>query len=357
MLRKTLVITESIAKLLKYAEPRVQRQLDMNHVNNMVMDQKTEYMRHECFSMMQSITVAYVREENTFYVLDGNHRLKAFSELAAQGYAVQDVAIPVVQYHVENQSEMMDYYMRINKNMPIHPLEATNTYADYEKVLLDRFMKTFPSYIKDHGGSARCPNISLQELKRHLHAREIGSKLQEKNVSIEDLWSIIMHLNVYVQTELKGRQLDPAIQKRIADCDAKHNAVGYSTCYLGIWRKFEWLDICMFHLETGNDFSKCCEHICLQANNHRRKRVPAVVRQEVWKKLNSNVSDTGQCFVCEQDLLFPDMECGHIHAHALGGVESIDNFMPVCKTCNRDMGIMNMLEYKTLLINMLGAKK
>jgi 5-methylcytosine-specific restriction endonuclease McrA len=43
------------------------------------------------------------------------------------------------------------------------------------------------------------------------------------------------------------------------------------------------------------------------------------------------------------------MECGHIIAHALGGNALLDNLMPVCKSCNRDMGTMNLEEYKCIV--------
>lgn len=356
MLRKTVVTTESVLKLLKYAEPRVQRTLNTDHIKHMIDDQKTEYEKHNCFSMMQSITVAYVMQEKEFYILDGHHRLKAFRELGNIGLPIADIELPVVQYNVSDQAEMIAYYTRINKNMPIHPLEVSLTYVDFEKVFVERFTTTFAPYMKHHGGSVKCPNISLQELKKHLLAREVGSKLKDLRKNIDDFWNILLQFNDYIGKELKGKQLDATIKKRIDDCEAKtHNA---NICYLGIWRKFEWLDILLAHVENDESFQVCCEKVCCQAanvTNIKRKRVPAIVRLEVWKKLNNNISDIGQCFVCEQDLLFQDMECGHIHAHALGGTDTVDNMMPVCKTCNRDMGIMHMLEYKTLVLNMLRA--
>jgi len=357
MLRKTFVTTESVAGLLKYAEPRIQRTLNVEHVKHMVEDQKAEYAKHKCFSMMQSITVAYVMEEKEFYVLDGHHRLKAFQELQKLGLPVEDIVLPVVQYYVHDQTEMIAYYTRINKNMPIHPLETTTTYVDFEKILVERFARTFATYVKHHGGAVKCPNISLQDLKKHLLAREVGNKLKNANTSIDDFWSILLNFNGYVGKDLKGKQLDASIKKRIDDCEAKSH--GGAVCYLGIWRKFEWLDILLAHVENNESFQVCCEKVCCSSTSGmpsmKRKRVPAIVRLEVWKKLNNNICDIGQCFVCEHDLLFQDMECGHIHAHALGGSDSVDNMMPVCKTCNRDMGIMHMLEYKTLVLNMLGA--
>jgi hypothetical protein len=45
------------------------------------------------------------------------------------------------------------------------------------------------------------------------------------------------------------------------------------------------------------------------------------------------------------------MECYNKVVHVLGGDSTINNLLPCCKTCNRDMGIMNLYEYKKLLLN------
>ena len=60
---------------------------------------------------------------------------------------------------------------------------------------------------------------------------------------------------------------------------------------------------------------------------------------------------TGKCYVCENILDYDNMECSHVIAHALGGDISLDNLQPCCKSCNRDMGIMNLYEYKNLILS------
>ena len=43
------------------------------------------------------------------------------------------------------------------------------------------------------------------------------------------------------------------------------------------------------------------------------------------------------------------MERGHIVPFAQCGSADLENLEPVCKTCNRDMGVMNLHEYKNLI--------
>ena len=64
--------------------------------------------------------------------------------------------------------------------------------------------------------------------------------------------------------------------------------------------------------------------------------------------VNLNICDKGYCYTCNNELHFKEMECGHIIAHSLGGNETFENLMPICKTCNTKMGIMNLEEYKIL---------
>ena len=297
--------------------------------------------------MVQSITVAFVASEETSYILDGHHRLRAFSVLAQQGLPTSEVVVPVVQYYVDTIEEMMNYYMRINKHMPIHPLERQITYADYEKVLIEYIIKTFALYIKDHNKSVKCPHISLCDLKRNIHARQIGHQLQQYQISIDMFWSHIMSLNQYITQHLTHTQLDATMNKRIKDCQNKTAGTTAIVCFLPIWRHFEWLDICMTSLLRNIPIDILVQNMI--ANQSKRRKIPAIARQSVWKKVNASLSDVGECCVCGNDLNFNDMECAHITAHALGGEDTVDNLMPTCKTCNRDMGIMNLYEYKKMV--------
>jgi hypothetical protein len=59
----------------------------------------------------------------------------------------------------------------------------------------------------------------------------------------------------------------------------------------------------------------------------------------------------GKCCVCDNILDYDNMECYNKVVHVLGGDSTINNLLPCYKTCNRDMGIMNLYEYKKLLLN------
>lgn len=353
---KSIITTETIERILTYTFPKLQRNLVTEHIQSMVDDQINEYNLHKCFSMLQSITVASLGNE--LYVLDGQHRIKAFAMLRELGYPVNNISLPVVIYYVDTKDELISYYKRINKNMPIHPFETDKTWEIVGKYLCDMMQKHFHHYIKHVKETSlktcRCPHISMNELKSHIQARNIQHKLEEYRSSIEDLWNVILSINSYIDKEVKSHiQLCAQSMRRIQECESKSRKHKCNVCFLGIWRRFEWLDIALYILSKGH---KTIDKVQLNLSDfasETRTRIPYYVREHVWKKIHMNTCDDGICYCCESSLKFVNMECGHIIAHSLGGKSCVDNFMPICKTCNRDMGIMNLYDYKMMLKSMM----
>lgn len=334
---KTCVLLEPVSQLLNARIPRLQRCLDEQHVQNMVEDQAQEYRTHGCFSMVQSFTIGELGDER--FILDGQHRTAAYTKLQEHGFPVHEAIVPVVLYKATSRDELSEYYNRINKHMPIHPFEKDAVWEDVGKEFCQLFQHHFGPYVKP-SRSCRCPHISLDELKTHLHARNISHRL-----SVRDMWSTVEELNAYMGTKVQD-QMCPTIRKRLNECAAKAAKVNCKPCFLGAWRRFEWIDIALYKLEHPD---KPVEMSVFSQTAATRARIPAALREQVWKRHTTNVCDTGSCFVCERALLFADMECGHIVAHALGGTSTLDNLMPICKTCNRDMGIMNLMQYRAML--------
>lgn len=333
---KSSITLHPFGTISTFLVPYLQRGYDEQHVQDMVIDQQKEFEKYGCFSMLQSITVGV--HENSVYVLDGQHRIKAYQRLGALGFPVQNVILPVVAYQIQSFEELVDYFTRINKNKPIHPFEMQNAWLDYGKEFCKKFCETFSAYTKGKGAS-RCPNISIEALKTHLAGRNIDQVMREKRLTLDQLWNKILEVNMAIKTHIPQ---DETIRKKIVSCEAK----ALFPCYLSILRNFEWIDIALYNTDIK---------LTISSISKKRMTIPALIRQQVWKKHNKNICDEGECFVCENKLNFSDMECGHIIAHALGGSDSNENLMPVCRTCNRDMGIMNLYEYKRMFsdVNMM----
>lgn len=346
---KSCVYLQKLGTILNYKIPKLQRPLDNNHIQKIIKDQIEEYTRYKSYSILQAITVVNINNEFV-YIIDGQHRIHAFKELEKLGYDIQNIVVPVVCYRVIDETEMWRYFNMINNNMPIHPLELQKDFADCNKILIENITKTFGVYVKNDNTNSLCPHININKLKTNLSGRNLSEKLKDHNKSIDDFWGKILEFNEYIKHNVKStHQLCSIKQKRIEKCESKAQKFKASlVCYLGIWRKFEWLDFvltCLLENKAFHAISLACEE-------DTRVVIPYVIRDQVWKKCNTNVSDLGICFTCCNDLYFRDMECGHIKAHALGGNVTLENLMPVCKSCNKDMGIMDLFEYKSMIEKM-----
>lgn len=345
--KRSVVSLKTLSYILSnFQIPKLQRNLDEEHVASMIKDQEEEYKKHGCFSMLQSMTVASLKHggNTSLFLLDGQHRVKAYSILKEK-YPIYDIIIPVVEYSLDSQQELNEYYNRINKNMPIHPFETESAWADCGKLYLEHFEKKFGSYLKK---SDKChsPHISINKLKSGLHGRGITNKLNLLNKSVQDFWEKTLEVNEYIKKYRNCHMLNAVMKKHINDCEEKAKKNKCDICYLGVWKNLEWLDIALECLKQDKNVEKVKIDF---ENVEKRPFIPFTLREQVWKKYSANISDHGKCYTCNKDINFTDMECGHIKAHALGGAAILENLMPVCRTCNRDMGIMDLNEYKELL--------
>ena len=86
----------------------------------------------------------------------------------------------------------------------------------------------------------------------------------------------------------------------------------------------------------------------VHVDSHYRERIKKKLKRAVWSKHFDN-SLIGNCYVCVDSLNYDEFECGHIQSVFYGGKTNLLNLEPICKTCNRDVGIQNLEEYKKQL--------
>lgn len=395
---KHRVSMETVDTVLTYVLPSLQRSLNEAHVDSMVEDQVGEFTRNGCFSLLQSITVA--RLDGRFYILDGQHRVRAFDRLVnALRLPLRGVLIPVVQYSVASAAELASYYNRINQHVPIHPLELRDAWASFARPFHEWFKTTYGAYVKSRGsrgtgtasssaavaatatdpagpaGSAgpvicqtRCPHFDDTQLKTELLAR-LDSMNAACGGDPRRLCALVAAFNDRMceigRSPQQSAALPDAVRKRFSDCSAKAQRCGVPPCFLGVFRRFEWLDVCCFCAQSGQtgqvDAEVCwallvggAEGSGAAGRKRPRRAVPFAVREAVWSKLNAPSSTAGACYTCGGALRFQDMECGHVVPHALGGVDDLSNLMPVCRACNSDMGIQNLEAYRRRIADMRG---
>lgn len=79
----------------------------------------------------------------------------------------------------------------------------------------------------------------------------------------------------------------------------------------------------------------------------RSRKVPPQLRRLVWETyMIDSKSAYGPCTVCSNEIHILSFECGHVISHANGGELTLENLRPVCGSCNKSMGKMDLWEYK-----------
>ena len=80
------------------------------------------------------------------------------------------------------------------------------------------------------------------------------------------------------------------------------------------------------------------------ANNDKNK-IPKTIRNQIWN-LYIGEKYKNLCFAgCNTEINVFNFECGHVESKSNGGCSNIYNLRPICSTCNRSIGIKNMVEF------------
>ena len=105
------------------------------------------------------------------------------------------------------------------------------------------------------------------------------------------------------------------------------------------------IDIC----HSNNDI------LITKPKKSRKNKISPQIRFDVWKKYIGNKIEA-KCFCCWKNRITPftnnnTFHAGHIMSEANGGIISIDNLLPICSDCNKDMNATNWDEYIKISTN------
>lgn len=332
---------QPIRELLGYVRPEFQRTVNEAHVDGLVRDIEADWRSCGGLSVLQSLSVASLPDD-TYYILDGSHRMAAFARLVGGALpALADSALPVVLYRCHTQDEVLHWYARINHNLPIHPLELELAWANKIKPLLELVQRRWRAYLSK-STAPQCPNVHLPHLQSVLQER--AAQLQADAITAEGL---VEDLEAWHREARRWREAQLRLRTfpRLEKCVAKQPD---DPCFLGLFRHGEWLDLLLHRRLHGlSDWSAVdWASLAESPSSGRRSAIPKPVRREVWAKTNPAGAMQGACYVCQEPLQFDDMECAHDVPHCLGGATNVANLWPTCRTCNRDMGVRRLEDYR-----------
>ena len=91
------------------------------------------------------------------------------------------------------------------------------------------------------------------------------------------------------------------------------------------------------------------ENATVEYSKKKKLAISPAIRNEMWELYFPKCTE-GICFVCNQIIVCHGnrsntYQAGHVLSEANGGLITLENLRPVCKTCNTKMGVKHMLEY------------
>lgn len=315
----------------------IQRELELNWVDELKGKIIKDY-KEKGYFFFGTFEVASFN--HSLYLLNGQHRYFVLKDIIEE-YGKVPVNINI--HTVSSQNELNELWMKVNGSKPSRLCKSTSKQVilnSIKKYLIQYYPKYITTAIKPQK-----PHINLDYLCVAIEKSKI---LDELEIKTSDEFIVLMEkLNLFYKYVDANKWKEWFIndESLILKCKTKNIL---KPLFLGIFSNFEWL-MRMTEVNKNNtiyDSYSSIPHIPLNVSS---RKIGKSKRRKVWEKRNINGNMIGNCFVCEKSIDYDEFECGHITAAFWGGNQYLDNLEPICGSCNRDMGIENLTEYKRKL--------
>ncbi len=336
-LSNTYIVHVNSTEMLKNVQldVEIQRELDLEWIAS--LKQKIIVHRQDKgYFFLGTFEVACLN--NSLYMLNGQHRYFVVKDLESE--FKEDIPVEMKIYTVSSKEEMHELWMKVNGSKPSKLCKSTSTQVIVNSIK-KYFVQNYSRYITNADKPIR-PNINLDQLEMALNDHDT---LKTLNIdSSEKFVLMIEKLNNFYKysdtTKWKAWSIDETL---VMKCKTKNIL---KPLFLGIFANFEWLKriVEVNRQDATIDNYSSIPHLGL---NSKSRKISKAKRRKIWEKRCSKKMMIGKCFVCKGDIDYDTFEAGHILSHFWGGSTSIDNLEPICSICNKDMGVQNLLQYKT----------
>jgi hypothetical protein len=250
------------------------------------------------------ITLGKLRTTSDYYILDGQHRFRAYKSFAEK-YDLDehnDFKIATMVRDFDGMNDMKQYFCLLNDHFAPPDFVREVESLDRSEILKNHFVATYASFFSTRTRT-RFPCVLLDPFVTFVLARlseipddKLISVFQEQNASIGEAMACTGENEKHATLEKKG----------------------------GLFFVFAYT----------------------RATAKTRANFPQSVRRDVWKR-RYPLSIDGSCVVCACDVDIHDFHVGHKTAQAMGGTDTIDNLDVVCASCNYSMGVMSLHDFKS----------
>ena len=313
----------------------IQRSLDAEHLEELLEYQEGLHSRKGRYSFPTPLIVA--RRGEQYALVDGQHRLEAIRRLLAGGAELPP--IPVGVFQIKDVDEYDELFLAINKSKPVQLYRNVRDYKEVLRHVKAFFQDNFALFLKSSNRPRR-PCLNVDNLLAYIDEHGLLARL---GLSADALIREIEEINkCYCRRwrTLLAESHIPSLSTHARTCRTKQPA---NPLFLGLFQHFEWVHRIVERVEYDRAYEEMSH-----PRSDMRQSIPKTMRRKVWQKRCSEKL-VGACYTCGEALSYDAFECGHVVAVVDGGKSVIDNLEPVCQTCNRDMGTMNLEAYRAKL--------
>ena len=244
------------------------------------------------------------------YLIDGQHRFKAFLKLYKEMDHDQTLILNTIS--VSSQDEIHKLFNIINNSVPAAEVPEGISCKDKNRV-----MKYFTDKYPLIFSATKTGNVQ----RPHIHPTAFQEQIQKLLFYYPDSDELIRKMeelnNVLKDSTVKIFKNKGDTEQKLESLRSKATSKG--KLYFGMFKNFE-----------------CFESLYPAKIVKYRQKVPAALRDRVWNIYYS--TNEGTCLFCTNTITKQTCHMAHDLAHSKGGDVTVANLYPSCATCNLSMG-------------------
>ncbi len=324
----------------RFTIPDFQRESDLEHIERIYQGVKTQLLQGNEPKLTGCLITVTTPE--TTYLLDGNHRLKAFTRLLKEDGT--DLRVYLQEIKTTNKEEAESLFNQTNMSLPVAEMpqgirrSSVNEVASYfyNKYGTPKCRERAQPLFRDTviGGTVNRPRIS-----RAMFEQAIGQILEldvKPDQLILKLDRHIQQLNEKTASAFKHNGNDTV--KRLQSMLATADIFG---CRLG--------------MDFGyNYFTKLLDVMGMSHESsftivRTKEKIPSALRMAVWNRYCGASVRMSVCPFCDNEIKMETFHCAHDIAESNNGETNINNLYPCCASCNLSMGCSTFMEWRARL--------
>jgi hypothetical protein len=310
--------------------PNLQRLRDETRVEDIIQYQIHHFKQSQQFNFLGVISIHHCHDNNTYYLIDGQHRFEAMKAIFQK--TGHDIIFAIELIHVQTMDHVKRNYDLINQNTLLPEFPETIDKNIPEQVALyfkHKYPDTWSKASRPHRPQIYWPYFQEAlgvlvlhgDIQTSLELRQL-IETHNQNLCTWDITTFPDHKNISEEMVAKCRM---------------------SGFYLGLYKhvsdefRFKWVNDILY-LKSG-------KLLKAEKKGGGKKSIPKVIREEIWKRYVGDLLNV-YCICCNMNIITAfQFQAGHIISTALGGATTSDNILPICSSCNLSMSTMCMNDF------------